>query len=304
MIATGEPTKEPEDDSKKGAAPPTRVISAKSCFVDNLPSTMTAERFRELFEPFAKQGTISLKFLKHRTGSETGYGFVEFSTEADGKSAISQLNGRIIEGHSIRVTKARPPKQALSETNLYVEGCPQNWTDSDLREKFEPFGTVEQTRILVNRRADSGQQKSCGVGFVHFTAKEEAAKALQEMNGSVQNCPDGSRRVLKVKFAKVPKPRGRGENSGGPAGWGPAAAAAAAGGLAAFGGGGAGWAGFGGLKGAAWATRPRAHPYFSRALRPPWGGNAFSHGWGGGWGGPPQMGGVLPIHPFSPLCFW
>merc|ERR1719150_1290616 len=179
MIPSTATVTEPDDGRKHDAKKPTRVISAKSCFVDNLPSTMTAERFRELFEPFAKQGTISLKFLKHRTGSETGYGFVEFSTEADGKSAISGLNGRIISGHSIRVTKARPPKQALSETNLYVEGLPPVWTDSDLREQFEQFGTVTQTRILVNRSPNSGQQKSCGVG-----AKMEAAKALEAMNGT------------------------------------------------------------------------------------------------------------------------
>lgn len=255
---------------------------------------MTAERFRELFEPFAKQGTISLKFLKHRTGSETGYGFVEFSTEADGKNAITGLNGRIIEGHSIRVTKARPPKQALSETNLYVEGCPQEWTDSDLREKFEAFGTVEQTRILVNRSPNGGQQKSCGVGFVHFSEKGEAAKAVDAMNGTTH-----LGRILKVKYAKVPKPRSRGEQlSSGPGansfglagvnsqtlGLGPALAGLPFG----FGAGSLFAAGFGGLK-PAWGGRPRAHPY-SRLLRP-WGGPPAYSAWGGGWGGgPPQLG--------------
>jgi len=268
-----------------------RVPSDRNLFVDNLPSTMTAAKFLELFQPFAVTGRLcDAKFLKHTTGSETGYGFVEFEEEKDGRSAMNALNGTQIGEHNIRVSRAKAPRHELSQTNIYIEGIPNEWKDHDLRKKFEEFGTVKQARVIVNR-----QKESRGVGFVHYATESEAQLAIKSVNGTPATENDEGP-LLRVKLAKVAKPkrrgfgrgfRGRGGPFGGPFGggwgggwgggpgwgspqWGPGYGGRRGG----FGGRGRG--GFGGRGG-----RGRWSPYGP----PSWGGGGgWGNGGGGGWG--------------------
>jgi cold-inducible RNA-binding protein len=55
-------------------------------------------------------------------------------------------------------------------------------TESDLREAFEQFGTVESVAIINDR--DTGRSK--GFGFVEMN-EEDANKAIAKMNGSDLN---------------------------------------------------------------------------------------------------------------------
>jgi len=172
-----------------------------SLFVDNLPPSMNEEKFRELFTPYCKIGMVnSVKFLRHMTGHETGYGFVEFSHQEDGRLAIQTLNGKIIDNHQVRVIRAKAPKQSISETNLYVEGLPDLWKEKDLLGKFQQFGEITLTRVLVNRHTN----KSRNVGFVHFAKSNAANVALNAINNAVV---EEGEPVLVCKFAKVQKPK-------------------------------------------------------------------------------------------------
>jgi len=172
-----------------------------SLFVDNLPPSMNEEKFRNIFTPYTKIGMInSVKFLRHMTGQETGYGFVEFSHQEDGRQAIQALNGTIIENHHIRVIRAKAPKQVISETNLYVEGLPDLWKEKDLLGKFQQFGEVTLTRVLMNRHTN----KSRNVGFVHFAKSNAASTALNSINNALVE--DGEPHLF-CKFAKVQKPK-------------------------------------------------------------------------------------------------
>lgn len=169
--------------------------------MDNLPSSMDEEKFKELFLPYTKIGRInSVKFLRHMTGHETGYGFVEFSHEEDGRLAIQALNGKVIDNHHVRVIRAKAPKQVISDTNLYVEGLPDMWKEKDLLGKFQQFGEVTLTRVLVNKHTN----KSRNVGFVHFAKSNAATAALNAINNAV--VAEGEPALL-CKFAKVQKPK-------------------------------------------------------------------------------------------------
>jgi len=63
--------------------------------------------------------------------------------------------------------------------NIYVGNLSHEITEDSLREAFEPFGQVESVNIIKDRF--SGESR--GFGFVEMPSKQEAEKAIEEMNG-------------------------------------------------------------------------------------------------------------------------
>jgi len=95
MCKTKEGEKEFSDDlpyrgTSKGVTRERHSTSHKVIFVDNLSASFDKQGLIDLFR---KYGEITdVKFLKHKTGAETGYGFVEFAKQENGKKAIRDLN--------------------------------------------------------------------------------------------------------------------------------------------------------------------------------------------------------------------
>jgi len=88
--------------------------------------------------------------------------------------------------------------------NIYAGNLSRETTDDDLREAFEAFGQVSSATIIKDRF--SGESR--GFGFVEMPSKDEAQKAIDEMNGK-----DLKGRALTVNEAR-PK-TGRGGGGGG-----------------------------------------------------------------------------------------
>jgi RNA recognition motif-containing protein len=65
--------------------------------------------------------------------------------------------------------------QNASQSNLWVGSLPEEWTDAELREKFQPFGDVKSVKVLV----DPATKASRGCGFVNFSKPEEASAAIE-----------------------------------------------------------------------------------------------------------------------------
>jgi len=63
--------------------------------------------------------------------------------------------------------------------NIYVGNLSHEVTEDSLREAFEPFGQVESVNIIKDRF--SGESR--GFGFLEMPSKQEAEKAIEEMNG-------------------------------------------------------------------------------------------------------------------------
>lgn len=64
-------------------------------------------------------------------------------------------------------------------TKIYVGNLPFSVTQEKLKELFEPFGDIEEAVVISDRF--SGRSK--GFGFVTFTDKKDADKAVEDMNG-------------------------------------------------------------------------------------------------------------------------
>ena len=76
-------------------------------YVGNL-SFGTSEN--DLQELFSQAGTVeSVSIVTDRdTGRSRGFGFVEMASKSEGETAISQFNGRELDGRSLTVNEAKP----------------------------------------------------------------------------------------------------------------------------------------------------------------------------------------------------
>ncbi len=117
--------------------------------------------------------------------------------------------------------------------NIYAGNLSRQTTEDDLRQAFEAFGQVESVNIIK----DKFSGESSGFGFVLMPSKEEAQKAIDELNGK-----ELASRVIKVAEAKpkVNRPRRGGYGGGGGGGRG-----GRRGGGGGYGGGGGGGGGGG-----------------------------------------------------------
>ena len=91
--------------------------------------------------------------------------------------------------------------------NIYVGNLSPQTTEDDLRQAFEVFGQVESVNIIKDRF--SGESR--GFGFVEIPSKQEAQKAIEEMNGK-----DLMGRAVNVNEArpKTDRREGRGGRGG------------------------------------------------------------------------------------------
>ncbi len=90
--------------------------------------------------------------------------------------------------------------------NIYVGNLGFDVNESVLREAFEEFGQVAEVRLIMDKYTG----KTKGFGFIEMPEKEEAEKAIAEMNEK-----DFEGRIIKVSEAKPKTDRGHGGGRGG-----------------------------------------------------------------------------------------
>src|SRR6267154_4364961 len=79
----------------------------KNIFVGNLSFGATEDAVRSMFEAYGTIDRVSI-VTDRDTGQARGFGFVEMANDAEGDRAISELNGRDLDGRAINVNEARP----------------------------------------------------------------------------------------------------------------------------------------------------------------------------------------------------
>jgi cold-inducible RNA-binding protein len=89
---------------------------------------------------------------------------------------------------------------------IYVGNLPFSATSESLNEMFSQFGTVDSAKIVMDR--DTGRSK--GFGFVEMSSGDEAAAAIEKLNGQ-----DMGGRSLVVNEARPMEPRTGGFGGGG-----------------------------------------------------------------------------------------
>lgn len=76
-------------------------------YVGNLAFSTSAEDLQQLF---AQAGTVeSASVVEDReTGRSRGFGFVEMATKEEGSAAITQFDGKEVNGRTLKVNEAKP----------------------------------------------------------------------------------------------------------------------------------------------------------------------------------------------------
>jgi RNA recognition motif-containing protein len=79
---------------------------SKRLYVGNLSYNTTEEDLRE---HFLQSGSVDeVKIMMDRdTGRPRGFAFVEMSSDQEARDAISQLNGRELDGRSLKINEAQ-----------------------------------------------------------------------------------------------------------------------------------------------------------------------------------------------------
>ncbi|KAG8448280.1 hypothetical protein GDO86_015394 [Hymenochirus boettgeri] len=155
-------------DLKNFRKPGEKTFTQRSrLFVGNLPSDVTEEELRGLFEKYGKAGEIFI----HK---DKGFGFIRLETRTLAEIAKAELDNLPLRGKQLRV------RFACHSAALSVRNIPQFVSNELLEEAFSIFGQVERAIVIVDDRG-----RSTGKGIVEFASKPSARKAMDR-------CADGS----------------------------------------------------------------------------------------------------------------
>ncbi|KAM0034868.1 hypothetical protein Hdeb2414_s0015g00439811 [Helianthus debilis subsp. tardiflorus] len=162
--------------------PSVRKSGTANIFIKNLDKSIDNKALHDTFSSFGN--ILSCKIATDGTGQSKGYGFVQFETEEAAQTAIDKLNGMLINdkqvyvGHFLRKQERDSSLSNPKFNNVYVKNISESTTDEDLKKIFGEYGTI--TSAVVMRDADG---KSKCFGFVNFENPDDAANAVEALNG-------------------------------------------------------------------------------------------------------------------------
>uniref|UniRef100_A0A0D6R0A3 RRM domain-containing protein n=1 Tax=Araucaria cunninghamii TaxID=56994 RepID=A0A0D6R0A3_ARACU len=155
---------------------------------------------KDVYEFFSRAGKVrDVRLIMDRNSRRSkGVGYIEFYDAMSVPMAIA-LSGQLLLGQPVMVKPSEAEKNLVQSNaavaaaggligpysggarRLYVGNLHFNITEDQLRQVFEPFGTVELVQLPTD--PETGQCK--GFGFVQF-ARLEDARAAQSLNGQLE----------------------------------------------------------------------------------------------------------------------
>ncbi|KAF4351544.1 hypothetical protein G4B88_000582 [Cannabis sativa] len=133
---------------------------------------------KALHETFSSFGNIlSCKIATDVWGQSKGYGFVQFESEEAAQCAIEKLNGMLFNDKQVFIGPfVRKEKRKFN--NIYVKNFSRSLNEDDLSNIFGEYGSI--TSVIIMR---DGKGNSKGFGFVNFEDADDAARAVNGVNG-------------------------------------------------------------------------------------------------------------------------
>lgn len=153
-------------------------------FIGNIEEKTSPADLRPLFE---KYGTVvECDVVKN-------YGFVHMENEQQGRDAIQNLNGYVINNNAIKVEAAKSRRAPNTPTTkIFVGNLTDKMRAPEVRELFTKYGTVVECDIVRN------------YGFVHLDCVGDPQDVIKELNGRIV---DGQPLKVQVSTSRVrPKP--------------------------------------------------------------------------------------------------
>ncbi|KAJ7516723.1 hypothetical protein O6H91_22G068600 [Diphasiastrum complanatum] len=161
--------------------PSIRKSGTANIFIKNLDKSID---HKALYDTFSAFGSIlSCKVATDPSGQSKGYGFVQFEQSEAAQLAIEKVNGMLLNDKQVYVgpfvrRQERDQNVATKYNNVYVKNMSETTTDEDLEKTFGAFGKISSAVVMRD-----GEGKSKCFGFVNFEHAEDAAKAVEALNG-------------------------------------------------------------------------------------------------------------------------
>ncbi|ONK55044.1 uncharacterized protein A4U43_UnF8270 [Asparagus officinalis] len=140
---------------------------------------------KALLDTFSIFGNIlSCKVATEPSGQSKGYGFVQFEQDEAAQNAIDKLNGMCLNGKVVYVgpfLRKQERENAVNKTkfcNVFVKNLSETTTKEELDKIFGEYGTITSSVVMME-----GDGKSKCFGFVNFENPDDAARAVDELNG-------------------------------------------------------------------------------------------------------------------------
>uniref|UniRef100_A0A8C1WZP7 Poly(A) binding protein, cytoplasmic 1-like n=1 Tax=Cyprinus carpio TaxID=7962 RepID=A0A8C1WZP7_CYPCA len=172
-----------------------KAMEFTNVYIKNFGEDIDREKLKSIFSEFGK--TLSVCVMTDERGCSRGFGFVNFENHGDARRAVTEMNGKELNGKVLYVGRAQKRVERQGElkrkfeqikqeriqryqgVNLYVKNLDDIIDDDKLRKEFAPYGTITSAKVMT----DGGHSR--GFGFVCFSSPEEATKAVTEMNGRI-----------------------------------------------------------------------------------------------------------------------
>ncbi|KAL0922230.1 hypothetical protein M5K25_006201 [Dendrobium thyrsiflorum] len=162
--------------------PSARKSGEANIFIKNLDKAIDNKALYDTFSTFG--AILSCKVATDASGQSKGYGFVQFDREEAAQNAIEKLNGMLLNdkqvyvGPFLRKQERDNFANKAKFNNVFVKNLSESVTEEDLMKIFGEYGKT--TSVVVMKEPDG---KSKCFGFVNFENPDDAALAVQELNG-------------------------------------------------------------------------------------------------------------------------
>lgn len=173
------------------------VVDTTTLFVKNLNFVTTSEKLKEVFAPL--QGFVSARVKtkpdpkKFGQTLSMGFGFVEFRTKENARTALAAMNGYALDGYRLEIKPSQKAMDAAEErrkedqakalaaqkTKIIVKNLPFEASKKDVRALFGAYGQLRTVR--VPKKFD---HTSRGYAFAEFTSAREAANAMDALRNT------------------------------------------------------------------------------------------------------------------------
>lgn len=152
----------------------------RTLYVGNLDPSVTEEFISTLF---GQIGVISKSKVIFDSNSDP-YAFVEFQEHAMAAQALQAMNKRMLLEKEMKVNWATEPGTVQKvdtsrHFHVFVGDLSPEIDNKQLKEAFTSFGEISEAKVI----RDPTTLKSKGYGFCSFPKRDEAERAIEQMNG-------------------------------------------------------------------------------------------------------------------------
>jgi cold-inducible RNA-binding protein len=85
-------------------------LMGRKLYVGNLSFNTTDQMLQNTFSAYGEV-TSATVIMDRDSGRSKGFGFVEFAQDADAQKAMSEMNGKDLDGRSLKVDEAKEPRE-------------------------------------------------------------------------------------------------------------------------------------------------------------------------------------------------